>query len=268
MTDSLYVNKRRLAKAKKSVPESDFVSANYDIKTPVEAKGLILILSTPRSGSTLLCEYLRKAEFCLAHEYFQRAEYLPILADRWSCLNDSLLNKQKYVEQLYRFRTLDSGWLGINLHGHHIPVFKRFIEYFSFDNLRVVHVRRKSILKQSISYEIARQTKRWSSEYNSKVEPIYDFDKIKERITELSLQEIVNEKFCDELPVRPIEVYYEDLLTRKLDILSNIVGDFDLGFDEGLSTLKRQSSEINSNWEARFYEDCLVSKKNKRFICF
>ena len=41
---------------KQRIPKQDFVNALYDIDYGVETTDVLIILSTPRSGSTLFCE--------------------------------------------------------------------------------------------------------------------------------------------------------------------------------------------------------------------
>jgi LPS sulfotransferase NodH len=113
------------------IPADDFVSAKYDVMKISRLDKVLILLSTPRSGSTLLSDILRSNEVCLPHEYFQPYQYMPILADRWSAIGkDNILDGRQYIQSLTRCRTFVGGWLGINLHESHIHIYERLRTYF------------------------------------------------------------------------------------------------------------------------------------------
>ena len=66
-----------------ALPEDDFADAQFDRDVGTPPRTLLLILSTPRSGSTLACNLLHQAGVCTAHEYFQPYQIRPAMMRRW-----------------------------------------------------------------------------------------------------------------------------------------------------------------------------------------
>ncbi len=251
----IIITKKQTESATRKIPEADFVDRNYDAEYLQSPKGMFFLLSTPRSGSTVICDLLYKSGFCLAHEYFQPYEYLPILASRWDCLQEGILDKEKYTNQLIRFRTLKSGWLGINLHGHHLPIFCEFKKYFPRSKRIFVRIRRRDIIAQAVSYEIASQTGRWSSEFHTEVTPEYSFDKIKNKINSIEHQNLITDIFLSLLNENVIELFYEDFIMNPSLALSSIIPE---EFHKKViiePTLKKQSSKFNKVWIDRFSKE-------------
>lgn len=90
--DSSYVEVADVWTEDSRIPESDFVSAYYDRDYSETTTKVLIIFSTPRSGSTLLCDMIYEARGPLAHEYFQPYQYMPILSRRWGALHDGKVN--------------------------------------------------------------------------------------------------------------------------------------------------------------------------------
>lgn len=159
------------------LPSEDFADAQFDRDTGVEPRELLLILSTPRSGSTLACNILHQAGHCTAHEYFQPFQVRPAMAARWGVAEG---DDAGHVAALARWRTSPGGVLGINLHVHHLPAFERARAFLpaSIRTTRHLWISRRDKLGQAVSYEIARQTRQWSSAYDKAREPEYDYDRI------------------------------------------------------------------------------------------
>jgi LPS sulfotransferase NodH len=167
-----------------TLPPEDFADARFDRETGVAPRTLLLILSTPRSGSTLACNILHQAGHCTAHEYFQPFQVRPAMAARWG-LADS--DDAGYVAALARWRTSPGGVLGLNLHAHHLPGFERARPFLpaSIRTVRYLWISRRDKLAQAVSYEIARQTRQWSSAFDKTQEPDYDHDRIQRALTDL-----------------------------------------------------------------------------------
>lgn len=272
--DDIRITNNQIIAAKEKIPEGDFIDRQYDVDHSQELKGLFFLLSTPRSGSTMICDLLYKSGFCLTHEYFQPSDYLPILSDRWGCIKADTLDKEMFVKQLIRFRTLKSGWLGLNLHGHHLPIFYNFKEYFPDTERIFVRLRRRDIIAQAVSYEIARQTGKWSSEFQSDVQAIYSFDNIKSRINMIKQQETITDVFVTSVNEKIIEVIYEDFLLDPVYALSAIVPGKISNINLVEASINKQSSSINKEWVSRFTKEFVASNgagitaKNKLRILF
>lgn len=167
MSDEVHISRKQIKRALTKIPAEDFIHARYDTQHSVSLQRILFILSTPRSGSTLLCDILRRNGVCLPHEYFQPYQYIPIAAARWECIQSGTLDREAYVNALVRYRIGPNGDLGINLHGNHLSVFSAFERLFGEKEAFFVHIRRRDVIAQAVSYEIAHQTGRWSSGFAS-----------------------------------------------------------------------------------------------------
>jgi len=238
-----------------SIPAEDFIHPSFDT-TEKKASKLLLLLSSPRSGSTMLSERLHNWDVCLTHEYFQPFQYLPALADRWKCLEDGVVDRQRYVDALFTHRSSKSEWLGINLHGSHVASFMEYFSHFpKLEVIKIIHLRRKDSLKQAISYEIASQTGQWSSHFKSAIEPVYDYDKLKKKLDRVDHQTRTNLAFIDQEKHQNIDVFYEDL-KRDSKKIRDFLGVRHDGGDQR-NQMSKQSNEINREWLNRLSKDLL-----------
>ena len=237
------------------IPADDFVQAAFDQAVPTAIARLLLILSTPRSGSTLLCAYLRQLDLCVAHEYFQPFQYLPLLAKRWGCVRRGVLNNKRFVNALVARRTHHTGWLGINLHGSHLDTYRRLAPYLPNVDMTAVFLRRRDLDAQAVSYEIASQTHQWSSHYARRREPEYDGQKIVERRTQLADQNAAIEAFLRNAGVGARTVYFEDLVSDAASTLGDLgVLSGDVALPDDID-IKRQATPLNQRWLERFLSE-------------
>lgn len=245
------------------IPADDFVSVKYDVMKISRLDKVLILLSTPRSGSTLLSDILRSNEVCLPHEYFQPYQYMPILADRWSAIGkDGILDGRQYIQSLTRCRTFAGGWLGINLHESHIHIYERLRTYFPEVPFFFIHLFRSDLIAQAISYQIARQTKKWSSSFRLEQAPEYDFDKITSMATQIQSQNFLIKEYCHSRGVSCHPVVYEDLISSPARCLNEL--SLALGLPKSLvfrTDLKRQSDSINDEWKSLYMSD-LAKKYN------
>ena len=89
-----------------ALPEDDFADAQFDRDVGTPPRTLLLILSTPRSGSTLACNLLHQAGVCTAHEYFQPYQIRPAMMRRWGLTEE---DDAGYCAALARYRISPNG---------------------------------------------------------------------------------------------------------------------------------------------------------------
>ena len=228
-----------------------FVIASFVRTVLTDTTHILLILSTPRSGSTLLCAYLRQIDFCVAHEYFQPFQYLPLLAKRWRCARRGVLNNRRFVDALAARRTHHNGWLGINLHGSHLDTYRHLAPHLPKVTTTAVFLRRRDLDAQAVSYEIASQTHKWSSHYGRRHEPEYDGRKIRHRRAQLVAQNAAIEAFLNVARIDAQMLYYEDLVddaASALGALAFLRGHALPSDDAGI---RRQATTLNAQWLER-----------------
>lgn len=160
-----------------AIPSQDFVSPDYDELASKPPTTLLLIYSTPRSGSTLVCDYVRRAGLCVPHEYFHKWVYRPILESRWQI---SKGDDEAFVKKLVENRTSQCGWLGINLHANYLSEWQKAIQFLpkSIERTVEIRVKRRDSYAQAVSYFWERETGAWSSAYREARRPSYDIARL------------------------------------------------------------------------------------------
>lgn len=252
------------------IPKEDFIDAQFDVNNNSPVKDVLILFSTPRSGSTLLTDLLQTNNLCLPHEYFQPFKYLPILAERWGCIENNHLNKISFLESLIKFRTYPNGWLGINVHGEHLAIFSKFDDLFPAVNKHYIHLQRQNIIPQAVSYEIAVQTNQWSSKYKSKAEANYNYTAIENKLHRIQRQNALISSYILSRNISCETIYYEDIIAEPLAILKNIIPeniipDFSPNTISAKSSMKKQSSERNKNWTDRFSHEYFENINKNKF---
>ena len=243
---------------KRSIPEADFVSARFDRDAGALPSRMIVILSTPRSGSTYLCQLLHNAGLCTAHEYLQREQYLPLLAERWGCLEGGRVQPDRYISALERHRTSDRGVLGINLHGSHLQRFVAALPHCSAGDVKYVWLQRRDKLRQAVSFGIAKQTGQWSSEFGRSAEKQYDFSHFSERLAMIHRHEDLVRAFIAGNEVACDQISYEDLTA---DPAAVVKACFDVDIAGSLPgadrPLQKQGDATNEDFVRRLAHDML-----------
>jgi LPS sulfotransferase NodH len=267
-TAVIRVDESKVAEQCARLPPEDFINATFDIQKVTPTRNVIVILSTPRSGSTLFCDVLRKNGMCLPHEYFQPFEYLPLLAQRWECLCNNELIPAKFVEQLCRFRTFANGWLGINLHGSHIPVFRFFSDYFPDVHFHYIHLFRRDLVAQAVSFCLAEQTGMWSGNFRPRDDqrvPEYDFKAIEAATREIEQQNLLIRAFVAAGNLKCREVVYEDLVAGSRELGEYLAALFGTTVAVEFRTdLRKQGSSLNDVWRKMYCRQLLEKKHDAR----
>lgn len=243
------------------IPDGDLISSKWDVNEPSEIKKLLIIFSTPRSGSTFLCHKLLQEKLCIAHEYYQPYQYLPIAAKRWDCIsNKNTIDIGKYTDKLIEKRTTDNNVLGVNLHGHHIEIFEKIVNKFSDIDIEYIHLKRKDLLGQAISYEIAAQGESWSSEFSTTKKTKFLKRNIEKKIERLQKQNELIQKYIKDKNITAHSFYFEEFThdpKKHLDQLS-----YKKRFKENYETLeiKRQSNSLNKRWRSLYDSNPIFRK--------
>ena len=217
-------------------------------------------MTTPRSGSTLFCDQLRLAGGPVAHEYFQPQRYLPLAADRWGAItSERVIDRRAFVDALIRHRTDSSGRLAINLHGSHAPTFMQFWSYFPAVPVRAVRIARRDRTAQAISWLLAQQTNKWTSNYEGVAPAQYSFKKVRARVEDLAYQETVLDALCATLDVAPKLLVYEDFAPESINAANEWLGVVADGAGSTEGMITRQRDAVNEEWLQRYRDDSLVA---------
>lgn len=118
----------------------------------------VVICSTPRSGSYLLCRQMINAGLGLPTEYFRMRTFLR-LAERWGVRTDDV---PAYIDALEAHRTTDNGVFAAKLQWHqlqkHPAARERLLERADL----LVHLYRRDVVAQAVSWQVSLATGYWS----------------------------------------------------------------------------------------------------------
>lgn len=247
------------------IPDNDFANSKFDSdSSDLPLRKLIVLFSTERSGSTLLCDLLYKNELCLMHEYFQPYRYMPILAKRWNAIDNNSIKIDKYLISLLRNRVSRTGILGLNLHGSHIYLFEQAMSFFQDVEVEYFVLKREDVLSQAVSYEIASQTQAWSSEFSKDSDsPDYNYDSILNKIRRIEFDNLKINVFSKKYNLIPKVIYFEDLIRHKQKIIKE---NFGIDLVKHDASLIKQSNEINKSWIEMFIRDFDIQQEKPGFI--
>jgi len=176
-----------------------------------------LILSSPRTGSSMLCSALRATDMAgMPFEYFHPEGLRTWFKER------SETNIFEFVNNLERRRTTSNGYFGIKVHYNQ---WKKLCESHGTDQMveylgqqdRVILVTRRNKIRQAISCLVAQKTNIWQIEIDEKRDykvpswqDSYSFE-ITQLLFQLSAQEFAWKKTLRDNQIQFLELAYEDM---------------------------------------------------------
>ena len=253
MQENIVINIEDLTAIEKRIPAEDFINAKYDVFSDVPLTDILIILSTPRSGSTFFSDLIRKNNICIPHEYFQTCHYIPLMGRRWGCIDENgFLNREKYISCLIKYRTSPKGWLGLNLHGEHLETFAKIEMLLPDVNFHFVHIERRNKLLQAISFYVASQTGKWSSYFDALGDAEYTFDGIKRKLHAIHHQNVLIQAYLNARNHSVTTLCYEDLIASPETSLKGILPAALCDTIDVESNLQQQSSIQNKEWFDQF----------------
>ena len=178
-------------------PEHDFPEGTAATVTYV-------IASVQRSGSSLLARGLWESGGAGApNEYFNPLQRR-LFDQRWGRLPN-----RPFVWRLRRHRTSENGLFGIKIHYDHMRRLGIDLPAL-LGPARYIATTRVDDVAQAVSFEIARQTGVWTSEYPGfGRDPVYRKAAIKRRLAEIRRAEIGWERYFARHGVEPLRLTYE-----------------------------------------------------------
>lgn len=123
-------------------------------------------------------------------------------------------------------------------------------------NLSFVFLRRYDLLGQALSQARARQTLQWTSFHEPTREAVYDGVLIRERLLEIMRHNARWEFYFARNGIRPINLYYEDLLADPapaIGAIARAVGlSGEITIDMSAIYIRIQRTQETEEWRARF----------------
>lgn len=208
-----------------------------------------LIASTQRSGSYFLSHLLHSTG-----QLGAPLEYLhPEHAEPWQRELEAD-NFPAMMHKLFERRTSPNGWFGIKAHWDHFE----FGRKNGLDDLvrveRFIRIERRDRIAQAVSLALARQTKAWLSMQEQIREPEYQDHAIERALNTLNRQSRKWDEWAAAAGVRPLQVYYEDLVAEPLEVVNEILDEFGLERMASLPPVatSKQASAVNQEWKKRY----------------
>ena len=179
-----------------------------DFPEPVDPSVRYAICSTPRSGSHMLGQLLyATGKMGCPLEYFNPGNLV-----RWQA-RAQVAGAGDLIRFLQGIRTSPNGCFGLKAHFTHLPALAQYIPLGDFvTRFTHVHIVRRDLLAQAISFARATQTGEWISRTSaSDRTATYDGPLIRRCLVELARQHASWEHLFHGLGLRPHVVEYESL---------------------------------------------------------
>ena len=234
-----------------------------------------LICGTPRTGSTLLCQYLTSTGVAGKPESYFRKEDLDAYAEYWQIVRpDGTYTFADYLSATRMAGRTENGLLAIRIMGGTLEEMTAELGQLyphlanddlglleeAFGHLKFIYLRRKDVLAQAISLYRAEYTDYWHSiEGEAPAEqPTYDFDKIKARVDMLHAHNAAWQNWFRAVGVEPLTVQYEELSADPVGMTERVLQfiGVELPNDARLEAPnQRLADETTRLWMDRFTEE-------------
>jgi LPS sulfotransferase NodH len=228
--------------------------------------GQYIVAATPRTGSYLLCEGLESTGIAGRPTEVFCPKFQGIWRRRWS-LDDSESSFAEYLQSALNHGTTLNGVYGLKIHWMHVQALARQANFIGrFDNIleylfpgaKYVHIVRRDIRAQAISYYRALATEEWwkipgieNYQMNGRV-AVFDADSIVALEKELLEQQRSWEHYFEMHSITPLLIEYEALAASYQSEIAKVLRFLDL--DDSVAAqlpvprLARQSDETTSQW--------------------
>ena len=224
----------------------------------------IFIVYTNRSGSNFLADAIASSgKINFAGEFFNR----DVVIDH--SIKEKFSDIEQYFEFLIRHIAKNS-ILCAKLSVHHLDILiasgimDQILRYSTF-----VHITRDRVLEQAVSFDIARQTNRWTSHSDVPAKESdleFSRDSIEAVIRSIEIQNIMIKRFMVDNKITPISISYEDLIDNPQKILWFIGGTLampGITYHKERIMHERQSNHINAAWIELYLNGNGYSPKHK-----
>jgi len=211
-----------------------------------------VVCSTPRSGSSLLCELLCNCGLAGAPTEFFDAQQMDDFMRVWG-----VGSFEEYLTELLRRKTGPNGVFGFKLHNDQLSQQLQDLDWeVRFPGLRYIHITRRDRLRQAVSFSKAIQSEQWASthDHNGR-EPRFDPEELRWCLRNIELQEQRWEEHFARHGIQPLRVAYERLVRRQERTLRETLRFLGLELPPGARipppTLRRQADSHSELWVRR-----------------
>ncbi|WP_071673680.1 Stf0 family sulfotransferase [Nioella nitratireducens] len=209
---------------------------------------LLLLGFTNRCGSNLLAGYLRSLpEFSGFNEQLNFDSVM-----RWSN-REGVRTFPDYIQHVSRKKPR----YGFKASADQIAMLFRFGITRMYPSVRVLHIRRRDVLAQAVSYSIADQTKQWISSHEKQGEASYDRKDIEGRLNGFARQNEALRIAAQVFGYAYESVDYEDLTADSLGTVQKACRFFGTAEPEALGApwVERQGDSVNQRFIELYCRD-------------
>lgn len=198
--------------------------------TPWHDTKTYIVCTTARSGSNLFCDFLKNTK-SLGHpiEAFN-PDIIRKSAFYKSVDEEDSISVDSYISWISKRHRTQNGIFGTKLLFEDFDMFRGFSAFSTlFRNAFVVHLRRRSKLRQAISYYFAEKTGQWVSTDIAQLDPAdvpFDFDEIDRHMRRLIIQDATWSSILQGMGQRYMEVYFEDFVAAPAETISAMLMEF------------------------------------------
>lgn len=239
-----------------------------------------VICTSPRSGSTLLCRLLAQTGVAGNPESYFHRPSISAWLDDLELTPDASVPERDVLDTIFQAAigegSLGTGIFGLRLQRHSFDFFTQKLAVLhpglsndadrfnaAFGRTAFVHLSRRDKVEQAVSYVKAQQTGLWhvapdGSELERLAppqEPVYDADKLRMHLDELTAYERDWEQWFEIEEIEPLRITYETLSDDPLEILRKVLDH--LGLDRQVASgvkpgVAKLADATSRDWALRF----------------
>ena len=230
-----------------------------------------ILCSTPRTGSTLLCELLTSTRVAgTPHSYF-RSQDMATRASEWGLLDRGTFKYTDYLDAFRNRTATPNGVVGLRVMWGTLDEILRELRSndddrsdvavleAAFGRLRFVHLNRHDVVGQAISLYRAEQTDYWHSTQpqEPKQAAAYDFQEISERVDSLRNDDAAWRDWFRSEDIAPLSVSYEELDAEPVRTAGQVLEYLGLPTaGHAMSAPSRKlADETTRQWRERFVNE-------------
>lgn len=222
--------------------------------SPIFTHPLYCLAFSNRSGSNLLASYLRATPFFSGFHEQLNFDTVERQSLQWECDNfpdyvyeaTTRFNKGKFVH-------------GFKASVDQLMMLERFgVPRMYEGGLKIIHITRGDLIGQAISYQIASQTKKWTSKQEGLISEdavVFNPEQISSLVQDAQYSANAISLFAEIFNVPRLHVTYEMLVNnpqRVLEQVAEFTHQDAANWPVREPDIKRQASELNDEFRARY----------------
>ncbi|QDY71618.1 Stf0 family sulfotransferase [Qingshengfaniella alkalisoli] len=230
---------------------------------PATLRYRIAICTTPRCGSHFLGHQMRATgAFGYPLEYLNPGNWTV-----WESRAQQVqaTDTLAYIKSV---RTGPNGVFATKLHYEHL---ERFLQHEPDPlSYHFIHLRRRDLTRQAISFARAQQTGAWISDMPERAEGYYDYDLITEKLNRIAEDNARWTAFYSGLRMPVLELWYEDVVSDPRAAMNAIAAHVGVAMPEHETTemvfqpkVQRSAGGETDDWRQRFEADCQAALRRR-----